>query len=108
MRMSKRRARRRASRGVCEKWTVRYHPHFRWDICILFVLKRARVNATVVSLQVSPYFLVTGRVEIARMRLHMCELQHCSCDKILNIANFPQVPLTLSYASYGHDRDLAV
>ena len=39
MRMSKRRALRRASRGVYEAWTVRYHPHFRWDICILFVQK---------------------------------------------------------------------
>ena len=64
MRMSKRRARRRASRGVCEKWTVRYHPHFRWDICILFVLGKARVNATVVSLQVRPQF---GSLDNARL-----------------------------------------
>ena len=77
MRMSKRRARRRASRGVCEAWTVRYHPHFRWDICILFVLKKARVNATVVSLQAfSIVFWFTGRVHIARIRPHRCNQRH--------------------------------
>jgi len=80
LRMSKRRARRRASRGVCEAWTVRYHPHFRWDICILFVLGTARVNATVVSLQVLPVVLVHWTLFLVHWTCSKCSDAAHTCN----------------------------
>jgi len=99
LRTSKRRARRRASRGVCEAWTVRYHPHSRWDICILFVLKRARVNATVVSLQVFPSVPVHWTCSHRLYEASHVQPTALSRDDKSPIIYFPQVPLNYKYIS---------